>query len=124
MSDGKVGTIGWLDMTTADAGRVGTFYSDVVGLKLQGVDMGGYEDFMLVAPASGDAIAGVCHARGTNAALPRGWIPYFIVDDLDQSIDNCRALGGSIVVDATAYGDGRYCVIQDPEGTPAALYQP
>ena len=78
----------------------------------------------LLAPATGDAVAGVCHGRGTNAALPRGWIPYFIVDDLDKSMDSCRQLGGSIVVDATAYGGGRYCVIQDPEGTPAALYQP
>ena len=124
MSDGKVGTVGWMDMTTTDAVRIGDFYADVVGFRVRATDMGGYEDFTLIAPDSGAAVAGVCHARGANAAFPRGWIPYFIVDNLNKSIDNCRALGGSIVVDVPAYGDGRYCVIQDPEGTPAALYQP
>ena len=124
MSDAKVGAIGWMDMTTSDAVKVSEFYADVVGFRLKPTDMGGYDDFTLTAPESGAAVAGVCHARGSNSAFPRGWIPYFVVDDLDKSIHSCRALGGLIVVDVTAYGNGRYCVVQDPEGTPSALYQP
>jgi hypothetical protein len=52
--------------------------------------MGDYSDYTMMCPGDGDAVAGICHARGSNADL----------------------------------AGGRFCVIEDPDGATAALYQP
>ena len=123
MSDNTVGTVGWMDMTTTDAVGISDFYADVVGFENAPTDMGGYEDFTLIAPATGSPVAGVCHARGSNENFPSGWLPYFIVSDLDKSLERCHELGGETIIEPRAYGDGRYCVVRDPAGTATALYQ-
>lgn len=126
MSDApKVGTIGWVDLTVPDAVRLKEFYSGVVGWGTDPVDMGGYEDFCMVPPEGGAPAAGVCHARGSNEGLPPVWLVYLTVADLDASVAKVEALGGSIVVAAKSMGGyGRYCVIKDPAGAVAALYEP
>ena len=125
MSDDKpkAGSIGWIDLTVDNASELRDFYSDVVGWTAGDVDMGDYADFMM-SPPDADPVAGVCHARGSNANLPPAWLIYIVVEDLDQSMACCKARGGKVVVGAKNIGDARYCVIQDPAGAHAALYQP
>lgn len=119
-----VGTIAWTDLTVADADGVRAFYEEVVGWSSAGVDMGGYEDFNMIAPGTGGPVAGVCHARGTNADMPAAWLIYVIVADLEASMARCRELGGAVVVDAKEAGSmGRYCVIRDPAGAVMALFE-
>ncbi len=120
-----VGTICWTDLTVENAEEIRGFYSDVVGWKPDSVDMGGYNDFNMNAPATGKAIAGICHARGTNANLPAQWLMYITVDDVDRSAKRCTDLGGTVLVGPKSLGGhGRYCVIQDPAGAVAALITP
>lgn len=118
------GTIGWTDLTVPDADAVRDFYAQVVGWRPEPLDMGGYSDYVMKAPESGTGVAGVCHARGTNAGLPAQWLVYIIVEDLDHSIERCVALGGTVLAGPKDMGGARYCVIQDPAGAVAALYQP
>ena len=73
---------------------------------------------------SGEAVAGVCHARGENADLPPGWLIYITVADVDDSIAACRENGGKVLLEPRGLAGGRFCVIQDPGGATAALYQP
>ena len=120
----KVGTIGWTDLTVSNAEEIRKFYSEVVGWTSDPVDMGDYNDFNMNAPATNDAIAGICHARGGNAELPAQWIVYITVENLDDSVRRCQELGGKILAGPKNAGGGRYCVIQDPAGAVAALYQP
>ncbi len=120
---GKVGSIGWTDLTVDDAETIRKFYSEVVGWTSDPVDMGDYNDFNMNAPATNDAIAGICHARGGNAELPAQWIVYITIENLDDSARRCRELGGKILAGPKSAGGGRYCVIQDPAGAVAALYQ-
>jgi len=121
----KVGTIGWVDLTVPDAVLLKEFYAGVVGWATDPVDMGGYEDFCMVPPEGGAPAAGVCHARGGNEGLPPVWLVYLTVADLDASAAKVEALGGAIVVPPKSMGGyGRYCVIKDPAGAVAALYEP
>jgi predicted enzyme related to lactoylglutathione lyase/thiol-disulfide isomerase/thioredoxin len=121
----KTGTIGWIDLTIENAPEVRDFYAGVTGWKFDEVDMGGYSDFTMMAPATGEAVAGICHARGGNAGMPPQWIIYVVVNDLDESLERCRELGGDVVVEPKTAGEqGRYCVIRDPAGAVAALYEP
>lgn len=118
-----VGTIGWIDLTVDNAEQVSDFYATVTGWKPEPVVMGGYDDFNMVTPETGVPAAGVCHARGGNAGLPSVWMIYIVVADLDASVDACRQNGGEVVAGPRTVGRDRYCVIRDPAGAVAALYQ-
>jgi predicted enzyme related to lactoylglutathione lyase len=117
------GTIGWADLTVPDATALRDFYQAVAGWTPMALGMGGYEDFVMQAP-DGSAVAGVCHARGANAALPPVWLVYITVPDLDVATRRCVELGGQLLAERRSAGAGSYCVIRDPAGAVAALYQP
>lgn len=117
----NIGAIEWCDLTVNDADTIQNFYCDVVGWKSGAVSMGDYNDFNINLPESGETIAGVCHARGSNANLPAQWLMYVRVEDVDASADKCRALGGKILDGPRNMGKMRFCVIQDPEGAVLAL---
>ena len=80
----KVGSIVWTDLTVSNAEQIRDFYTAVVGWQPEPVDMGAHSDFTMKA-VDGQGVTGICHARGTNAELPRQWLMYIIVEDLDQS---------------------------------------
>jgi hypothetical protein len=125
MSEQKIGAIGWTDLTVENAEQIRDFYHQVVGWTFSGVDMGGYDDFNLNDPESGQPVAGVCHARGSNAELPPVWLIYVNVADIEQSIARTVELGGQVVVGPKGFGgQGRYCVIRDPAGACIALFEP
>ncbi len=120
----KPGSIGWVDLTVDDAEGVRDFYRAVVGWSASPVDMGGYSDFMMETPGEGQAVAGICHKRGTNADLPSRWMIYIVVEDLDASLARAAELGGKTLVGPKSMGSSRYAVLEDPGGSVCALYQP
>ena len=120
---GDIGKIGWFDLTVEDAPAIRDFYSEVIGWKPEDVQMGEYSDFNMTMPESGDPAAGICHARGDNAGLPSQWLIYITVADIDKSAEACRENGGKIIVGPKSMGDAKLCVIEDPNGSVAALYQ-
>jgi predicted enzyme related to lactoylglutathione lyase len=125
MKQSEVGTIGWTDLTVENANEIRDFYRDVVGWHTSEVDMGGYCDFCMIAPASEKVVAGICHARGDNAGLPAQWLVYITVENLERSAARCIELGGKVLISPQSLGDtGRYCVIRDPAGAVAALFEP
>jgi predicted enzyme related to lactoylglutathione lyase len=125
MSDNsEIGKIGWIDMTVGDAGGLRDFYKPVIGWESDDVGMGDYSDYMMKMPSSGEAVSGICHALGSNANLPKGWLIYIVVADVEQSAAACVAGGGKIVVEPRGLAGGRFCVIEDPGSAIAALYQP
>ena len=118
----RAGSIVWTDLTVSNAQEVRNFYSQVVGWQATPLDKGGYTDFCM-GPADAP-VAGVCHARGSNASLPAQWLIYITVDDLDYSIGECARLGGRVIDGPRPMPGGRFCVIQDPAGAVCALIQP
>jgi predicted enzyme related to lactoylglutathione lyase len=110
--------------TVPDAGAVRDFYQSVTGWSPSPVDMGGYSDFCMTPTGAAEPVAGICHARGGNAGLPPVWLIYITVADLEESIARCQSLGGKILRPAQSIGpQARFCVIQDPAGALAALYE-
>jgi predicted enzyme related to lactoylglutathione lyase len=119
-----LGSIVWTDLTVPDAVALRDFYAAVAGWTPSPVSMGEYEDFVMMG-AGGEAAAGVCHQRGTNAGLPAQWLVYVTVSALDERLDRCRALGGAVLVGPKSMGaHGRYAVIRDPAGAVMALIEP
>jgi predicted enzyme related to lactoylglutathione lyase len=119
------GTIGWFDLTVPNAVEVRDFYRAVTGWSFSEIPMGGYSDFCMSPAPSAAPVAGICHARGTNADLPPQWFIYITVADLDASAARCFELSGKILVGPKDLGGhGRMCVIRDPAGAVATLFEP
>ncbi|MFN0016705.1 MAG: VOC family protein [Pirellulaceae bacterium] len=118
-----IGTIAWRDLTVPDAESVRAFYEQVVGWKSRPVDLGGYSDFEMLQPANGECVAGICHARGTNAQLPPQWLIYIIVADVVASAARCVEMGGQVLIAPRPLSGGTFCVIRDPAGAVCALFQ-
>jgi hypothetical protein len=125
MSDLKSGAIAWVDLTVPNAHDLRDFYSAVVGWSPQDVKMGDYADYTMRASADGEAVAGVCHAKGTNVGFPAQWLVYVSVPDLDASLAECVKRGGTVFRARASMGSyGDVAVIQDPAGAVMALIQP
>lgn len=118
---GEPGGVVWLDQTVERADEVRDFYAAVVGWRPEGVDMGGYQDFNMLAPQSGRPAAGVCFRRGGNADVPAGWIVYLRVADLEAALAEVEARGGEVLSSVRVSGGVRYAMIRDPGGSACAL---
>ncbi|HJQ68166.1 MAG TPA: VOC family protein [Blastocatellia bacterium] len=120
----KVGSVTWADLTVDNADDIRDFYSQVVGWRPVGVDMGGYDDYCMNPPDIDKPVVGICHARGGNQNLPAQWLIYITVEDLDNSVAKCVALGGEVIAEPRDMGEqGRYCVIRDPAGAVCGLFE-
>ena len=119
-----VGAIVWHDLTVPYAEEIRDFYQEVVGWTAKSLSMGDYEDFEVKLPHNQKTVAGICHARGTNANLPAQWLLYISVADVGVSAGRCLALGGKILDGPRLLGDQDFCVIQDPAGAVVALMAP
>ena len=120
-SKAKVGAIEWHDLTVTDAENVRDFYCSVVGWESSAVSMGEYDDFSINLPGTGETVAGVCHARGSNKNLPAQWLMYVRVVDASESAETCKKLGGEVIDGPRKMGSGSFCVIRDPAGAVLAL---
>lgn len=117
----NIGRVEWIDLTVDDASRVKDFYCAVVGWSSTEVEMGSYSDFNINLPGTQDTIAGVCHARGSNANLPSQWLIYVRVESVKASAAQCEKLGGKILDGPRRMGGSNFCVIEDPAGAVMAL---
>jgi hypothetical protein len=123
MSGSKTGQIGWIDISVGDAESLKAFYTRVAGWTPEAVDMGGYNDYCMTPPGADAPVAGICHARGSNAEIPPQWLLYIVVADLEKSLRDCVEMGGAAITPIREGGGGRFAVIRDPAGAVCALYQ-
>lgn len=124
MYSDKLGAISWMDLTVENAEQTKDFYQNVVGMTVESCAMGDYDDFVLIAPEDSNSQVGVCHARGPNKDIPAQWLPYFNVVDVEQSLKQTLAMGGTIVKEKTDMGSYLMCIVKDPSGAIAALVSP
>jgi len=54
----------------------------------------------------------------------RAWAINFRVPDLDGMVEQLRAAGCDVTVDAETYSMGRFASLTDPEGNPIQLWEP
>lgn len=120
----SAGEILWQDLTVDNAIELRDFYRQIIGWDCIPEDMGGYDDFHMIIPSSGNSVAGICHARGENADIPQVWLVYIAVENVEKSAQLCENLGGNIIVQPKLLGNGQFCVIRDPAGAICALYRP
>jgi predicted enzyme related to lactoylglutathione lyase len=86
----NIGRVEWIDLSVDDASRIKDFYCAIVGWSSTEVEMGSYNDFNINLPGTQDTIAGICHARGSNANLPSQWLIYVRVESVKASATQCE----------------------------------
>jgi len=106
-------------------GTINGFDLTVVGWTVEPLDMGDYADYVMKSPETGEWTAGICHARGVNADLPPPWLVYITVPDLEASLAQCLALGGTQLtpIKGDHGSENSYATIQDPAGAVLTLMQ-
>lgn len=120
----SIGTIAWTDLTVPNAAEVRDFYAAVVGWTAAPVAMGGYDDYCMNRPDTDDTVAGICHARGSNANVPPQWLIYILVPDVAAAAKMCTERGGTVVDGPRSAGGKQFCIIRDPAGAVAGLIEP
>lgn len=118
-----VGTVGWKDLTVDNAERVRDFYMAVAGWTAQPIDMGGYDDYVMLPPGGGEPVGGICHRRGANGDIPAQWLLYIVVADLALALEQVVQRGGKVFTAPRTAGGGQFAVIADPSGAVSGLYQ-
>jgi predicted enzyme related to lactoylglutathione lyase len=120
-SKSNIGKILWHDLTVENATEVRNFYKQVVGWDSENISMKDYDDYTVTSPTDGETVGGVCHAKGSNSAIPPQWLMYVQVKSVHDSVKSCTELGGKVLDGPRIMSGQQFCVIQDPAGAVMAL---
>ena len=114
------GAFSWAELITSDVEGAKTFYSSLLGWKLEDMQVG---DITYTLVRAGDReIAGIMAAPPEAAGMPPTWGAYVTVDDVDARAGQAVELGGRLLLEPRDIPDvGRFCVIQDPQGATLSL---
>jgi uncharacterized protein len=113
------GAVAWVEMQSRDVEASRRFYERLLGWEPD-PELSGYRTFTL----DGEQVAGLMAMPAeVPDEVPSYWLVYFSVDAVDTSIEQVRALGGSLVVPVMQVQDMRFAVVADPAGATFALLQ-
>ena len=112
------GTPSWNELTTPDLATATKFYSDVLGVGWETMEMPGGEYTCLVV--DGRQVGGAMPPQGEG--IPPHWNVYFNVEDVDASMATAQELGAQVVAPAfDVPGVGRMGFLADPQGATFAV---
>jgi uncharacterized protein len=109
------GAFSWSELSTSDPAAAVAFYSKLFGWKAEsmGAAMGDYQ----IVKVGDTPVAGIMKTPAEAAGMPPMWGCYVTVNNVEQTMSACVALGGKVLVPAMDVpGVGRMAVLQDPQG--------
>jgi uncharacterized protein len=107
----------WFDLATADRVKTAAFYQQLFGWDIADVEVGEYRSWI----GGAQPWAGIVPA----ASIADGqWLPYILVDDLEQATEQAVKLGATVVRDTFEGPAGTSVTIADPGGARLALFRP
>lgn len=111
-----IGTPFWIETLQPDVSEAVEFYSQLFGWTVECL---GEDDSVHVARLDGQRVAGIVQAP---AAVPAGWLLHVRVDDIDRSIAEAEAAGGSALLPSLEQrSGGRVAILADPSGIPFCI---
>jgi predicted enzyme related to lactoylglutathione lyase len=124
MSDEKfnVGSFCWNELITSDAEKAKEFYRSLLGWTSEDLDMGAMTYTMF---KKGDkTVAGLLRIpEALKNNMHPHWLSYIYVEDLDQTVEKLKSLGGIVVLITPIQGAGRFAIIKDSTGAFIAFWQ-
>ena len=111
----------WNELVAGDPAVARAFYEGVFGWKAEAFG-GASHDYTLFK--QGDATIGGM-MQCPQPGLPSHWLPYVVVEDLNQTVARAEQLGAKTVLPPREVPTvGRIAVLVDPQGAAFALLQP
>ncbi len=102
----------WYELLTSDADAAQAFYAPMLGWRVRDSGMPG-ADYRIFGSADAD-VGGLMAATGD---MPRAWLGYVGVDDVDAMATSIGDGGGQVHVPPTDIpGVGRFALVSDPAG--------
>jgi uncharacterized protein len=113
----------WYELLTTDVPAAQSFYRKVVGWEPQDASTSDFSYHLFTVGAT--PVAGLMELplEGRKKGATPRWVGYVAVEDVDQSVDLLRRLGGTVYVPPTDSNIGRLAVIADPQTAALALVQ-
>lgn len=118
-------TFVWHEVYAPDAQKAIDFYTEALDFGTQEFPMGEMGTYKMLT-RNGKGVAGVMSTNDMNMeGVPPHWSTYIGVDNVDERLAKCTALGATIVVPAMDVPTvGRMALIADPQGAHVWLFQP
>ncbi len=111
----------WNELLTTDPKTAGKFYQEIFGWSMISTDMGEMGTYYMFK--RGDKEEAGAMKMPPQADAPPHWLPYIMVDNVDDSVKKCGKLGGMVYCQPTNIpGIGRFAVMADPQGATFAVF--
>jgi uncharacterized protein len=112
----EANTMGWNELYTTDIEGARKFYSSLFGWKLK--ISPGYTE----AHIGSQAIGGMMQLTDEMQGMHKGWMPYFVVSDVDAMATKAKSLKGAVHVGPKDIPNtGRFAIFGDPQGAVFAV---
>ncbi|MGK7396232.1 MAG: VOC family protein [Candidatus Cyclobacteriaceae bacterium M3_2C_046] len=115
--------VNWFEIPVNDLSRAKKFYGDLLGLKLQDMQMPGMEMASFPWVQGGENATGALVKSPNHQPSMAGTTVYFSCNDLEKYLELTESLGGKILNPKTSIGEyGFIAHIADSEGNKVALH--
>ena len=119
---GDSNTLSWAECSTTDVEKVRSFYTEVLGLSTEDMDMGEGKSYTLLKRGD-QSVAGMMNVD--PATMPPMWMAYFNVDDCDATVEKAKSLGGQVYYGPeTVEMAGRIAILADQQGAAFGVITP
>lgn len=119
------GSVWWSELATRDVKAARDYYATVCGWSYDETPMDG--SVYNVARIGERMIAGIFDMSDMPGMddVPPYWMTYLAVDDVDRSVEQTRAAGGSVIREPFDVKEvGRVAIVKDPTGAVVGMMTP
>jgi predicted enzyme related to lactoylglutathione lyase len=109
----------WFDLSAADTGQAGQFYSAMFGWAV--APAGNAGPYQAWISDGQQPWAGIVQGE---SAVRASWLPYVVVEDLDESAKRAVSLGATVLAGPADGPAGTALTLADPGGAQIALFKP
>lgn len=111
-----VGAFSWAELITPDPVAAAEFYGKLFGWSFKAMDNMGQGPYHVIHVGE-SSVGGVMAPPPDAPPMPPHWGSYVTVARCDDTVAQCTALGGKVLVPPLDIPDvGRMAVLQDPQG--------
>ncbi len=121
---GEVGAVCWAELITTDPDAASAFFSKIVGVTAETMNMGDQPYTLLKAGDAPNEASGLMAKNEMMGNMPNTWVVYFEVTDADACAASAKGLGATIVQEPFDTPAGRIAIVQDPQGATFGVIKP
>jgi uncharacterized protein len=109
-----------VELMSTDVGKAKSFYGKLFDWQIEDMPVGEITYSMIrVGEGTGGGLM-----KNPIPDAPSMWVPYVLVDDLEQATSKAKSLGANVMKEATEVtGAGSFCIVSDPTGAMLGLWE-